>query len=525
MFDILIQKRFFPVLLFCFAYGFFSVNSGHISIYMLDEAKNSECAREMLEQKHLFEPTFNYNLRDDKPPLHYYFMMLSYAVFGINEWSARFFSTIFGAMTVVITFIFTARFLNKKTALLASLVLLASPHFNIQSHLAVPDPYLIFFSCWSLLLFYSASTTNRPSHKILMYVAIALAVLSKGPVAIVLPGLIFLLYFLFSGQLNRKTVRQLWPFTGIAIVLAITLPWFIINGIKTDWTWTTDFFLKHNLHRFGSEMQGHGGIFLLTFAYVLIGLLPFSVFFIRASRHIWHDKKNRFILFTATAALTITIFFSISQTKLPNYTVPAYPFFAVLTAYFLDKIISVKTNLKPEFLTLLLVAIAIPVGGYFILHSDKALASGAGVMWWMTIIPAVMVPAFYFLHRKKNEKSLITVGIAFMLLSVLLFIKVFPAIDKNNPVVESLPLIKGKKVAYYKKFNASYSFYLKKKIPGLEENQLAAFFRDNPEGILISIKSEIGKIKLPENCKIIFSGKDLFELPTTVLISKEENSN
>ena len=156
MIDTLIHKRYFPFLLFVFAFGLFTVNNHGVSIYILDEAKNATCAGEMLEKAEFFKPTFNHNLREDKPPLHYYFMMLSYSVFGVNEWAARFFSGIFGALTILISFLYTSRFLDKKTAFFTVMVLLASIHLIIQFHLAVPDPYLIFFFCWSLFLFYSA---------------------------------------------------------------------------------------------------------------------------------------------------------------------------------------------------------------------------------------------------------------------------------------------------------------------------------------------------------------------------------
>lgn len=521
MIDKLIQNKYFPWLLMFFAFGLFFVNSWNVNIYILDEAKNSECAREMLEQKELFEPTFNYNLRKDKPPLHYFFMMLSYAIFGVNEWAARFFSAIFGALTILITFIYTAKFLNKKIAFYTSLILLSSIHLNIQFHLAVPDPYLIFFFCWSLFLFYSAIKISRIKDLILMYISIGLAVLTKGPMAIALPGLIFLLFLIFTKNFNRASIKKLRPFMGIAIVLVITLPWFIINGLQTNWEWTRGFFLNHNLSRFSSEMEGHGGIFLVTFLYVIIGLLPFSLFFIPAFKVAWINKKNTFLLFNLIAALTIIGFFAISQTKLPNYTVPAYPFLAVIIAYSLYKFPEIKINLKPYLITLLIVSFILPIGGYFALKADTSLVSASPAAFWFLVLPIGVIFSYILLTKKQTEKSIIFLGITFILASVLFFTLVFPSIDKNNPVKKSLHLLKDKEVAYYKKFNASYSFYLKKKIPELKEIEIDDFFKENPNGVLISIKKQIEQINLPEDCEVIFSGRDLFENPTTVLISKK----
>src|SRR5690606_10874336 len=120
-----------------------------------DEAKNAEAAREMLEQGEWVVPTFNYELRTDKPPAHYYFMMLSYSIFGVNEWAARFFSAIMGSATILLTFWFGARYFNRQTGVWAAMALLASLHFNIQFHMSVPDPYLISFFTASLFFFYA----------------------------------------------------------------------------------------------------------------------------------------------------------------------------------------------------------------------------------------------------------------------------------------------------------------------------------------------------------------------------------
>jgi hypothetical protein len=520
MIERLIQKRLLPIFLFLFAFGLFVVNNWGVSIYMLDEAKNAECAREMFEQQEVFKPTFNYNLRKDKPPLHYFFMMASYSVFGVNEWAARFFSAIFGALTIMTTFIFTSRFLNRATAFWAAAVLLSSIHLNIQFHQAVPDPFLIFFFCLSLFLFYSALTTDRLFDKIGMYVLIGLAVLTKGPVAIVLPGLIFLLFLIFSNQLKWEIIRNLKPFLGIAIVLIVALPWFIVNGIQTNWEWTTDFFLKHNINRFSNEMEGHGGIFLVTFGYVIIGLLPFSLIFVQAFRQTWKERGNLFLLFCLIAGSTIILFFSVSQTKLPNYTVPAYPFLAILLANYLGNIQKTK-SLHPVYIALFIVALALPIGCYFLVKSEPSLASIRPKIWWLLVVPAGVLDAYLHLLKKETEKSLLVITLTFILTSVLIFAVIFPTVDKTNPVQKSIYLLDGKEVAYYKKFNASYPFYLKKKIPQLEADGIVTYFDKNPDGVVISIKKEVDKIELPENCEVSFSCKDLFELPTTVLITRK----
>lgn len=112
----------------------FFANIGGVSIHILDEAKNAECAREMNELGEWIVPTYNYELRTDKPPLHYYFMISAYRLFGVSPFSARFFSAFFGIATVLITFFYTKRHTNPNSAFIAALALLSSIHFVTQFH-------------------------------------------------------------------------------------------------------------------------------------------------------------------------------------------------------------------------------------------------------------------------------------------------------------------------------------------------------------------------------------------------------
>jgi 4-amino-4-deoxy-L-arabinose transferase-like glycosyltransferase len=403
----------------------------------------------------------------------------------------------------------------------ASTVLLSSIHLAIQFHLAVPDPYLIFFFCWSLFLFYSAIKTNKLGDKILLYISIGLATLTKGPMAIALPGLIFLLFLIFSKQFNWKTIKKLQPFMGLVIVAAIALPWFIINGIETNWEWTKGFFIHHNIDRFSSKMEGHGGIFLLTFVFVILGMFPFSAFLIQAIGLSVKKRENKFLLFNLIAASTIILFFSISKTKLPNYTVPAYPFLAIILAYYIDNFKKIK-SLKPSFIFILILALTVFIGGFWGLNIDTSLASASSKIWWFMVLPIGVFISILFIIKRKTEQSFLTLTLTGIITSLVFFMFVYPAVDNLNPVKKSLHLLKGKEVAYYKKFNASYSFYLKKKIPELTETEFDIFFSEHHDGIIISIQKQIDQIKLPQNCEVIFSGKDIMEIPTTVLISKKK---
>ena len=100
-------------------------------VYILDESKFVEAAREMFVSGNYWIPTFNGSLFVDKPPMQYFFMMLGFKIFGINAFGARFFSAVFALLTVFFTYNFAHDFFGKKTAR-ASLYVLVSAIFLMQ---------------------------------------------------------------------------------------------------------------------------------------------------------------------------------------------------------------------------------------------------------------------------------------------------------------------------------------------------------------------------------------------------------
>jgi len=332
----------------------FIYNLDSFPFYIVDEARNAEAAREMLERSDFLVPMYNYELRTDKPPLHYWIFILAYKLIGVNELSSRIGSAIIGIATVLLVYLFTARILNKKTALISALILPTCLYSFLIFRIAVPDPYLVFFSTLALFSFYLS--ISNPVYTYAFYICLGLGALTKGPVGFILPfGVAFAFIFfreilvqphsdnkgtrhlLFAGLKALKVFLTSRHVVGYLIVAVIAIPWYIIVSVKTGGKFATGFFLTHNIGRFLSSMEGPKGPFFITLLFLLLGFFPWSFFIIQVLISSYKEKKEPLMLFLFLWVILHVIFYSISATKLPQYLVPVYPALSILTAKYLSQ--------------------------------------------------------------------------------------------------------------------------------------------------------------------------------------------
>lgn len=502
--------------LFIIAAGFLFIQLGATPIYILDEAKNAQCAREMMERNDWIVPTFNQELRTDKPVLHYYFMIVAYKIFGVNAFAARFFSAVLGLITLVCTYFFSKRFLNDRIAFAAVLVLVCSTQFLFEFRLSVPDPYLITFITLGLFLAFNWIATNNALSLYLSATSFAFATLAKGPVAIALPGIILLIWLIY--QRKWKQIFSWHLLFALLLYLAIVLPWYIAVHNATDGAWTNGFFVEHNLNRFSDPQEGHGGLFLLTLLFVIIGLLPFSAF----SALLYTQRKSvfnqAFVQFSAIVVLVFVVFFSLASTKLPNYPMPCYPFAAIILGVLIEQLFSnAKKVKKYPFYIILAILISIPIAGYCALQQEINLKGNESIALLLLLSPVVFI-MLILLQRKFSLSSLV---ISYFIFNAIGLHIVYPAIYQHNPVAKTLPMLQGKKhLVAYNIYNAGFNFYLDVPIKKYYHiDSIKHYFIQYPDAILISraaYKTQIDSL----NLRTIASEHDLFELPTTILLSK-----
>lgn len=509
-------------LLLAIAIVLYFAKLGSAPVYILDEAKNAQCAREMWLRGDWIVPTFNNVLRTDKPPLHYFFMRLAYTVWGATPFAARFFSATFGVATIAITYWFARRYLNIRTAFFAGLVLLCSLNLSLEMHFAVPDPYLIFLISAALFTFYHGYTQHKTGHVLLSYVLMALGVLSKGPVAIALPGLTAVCWLLLQKNFNWKTIVRLQPWTGLLIIALIALPWYIAVHKATNGAWSKGFFLEHNLNRFSHIKEGHGGFFLLTEAFVLLGLLPFSIFLIQAFIKAFKQYRlNTFVTFCLLSSCLFILFFTISQTKLPNYTMPCYPLVAILVGHYLNGLTAADSRkLRLPLWLYSIIMLVLPVGLYIALHIEPALTTIAWIAALFVLLPAGALYALWNAYRSNLIQVWWGLAASTILTGIILLVYAYPVAYRHNPVNESMPLLEAHQgpVIAYKDYNPAYNFQWHQIIPVIEDSlAMVSFIVQHKNAMILTRKNESKDLSaLP--FKTLYSGKDVFETPVSVVL-------
>jgi 4-amino-4-deoxy-L-arabinose transferase-like glycosyltransferase len=300
-----------------------------------DEGRYSEISREMVVSGDWVTPRLNGIKYFEKPPLQYWATAVSFEVFGTNEAAARLYVWFAAFATLVVT-AFTARRLWGTEASLATLLaLVASPYFMALGGIVTLDMGLTLWTTAtfaSLLLAEHAVERPREQRRWMLasWVAMALAVLSKGLVGIVFAGAaVFFVMVMARSPAILKRMHWGW---GIAVFLAISAPWFILVS-RANAEFAHFFFVHEHFERFLTHEHRRVQPAWFFIPIVLAGFLPWMVALFTATWSGWREEAGarfRPLRLALLWSAFILLFFSASGSKLPAYVLPLFPSLALV---------------------------------------------------------------------------------------------------------------------------------------------------------------------------------------------------
>ena len=302
-----------------------------------DEPRFAEASREMRQSGDFLLPRLNGEYRFDKPPLIYWCQVLAYDILGENDFAARLPSAIFAALTAVATLIYSSRIFGPRIGLWSGILFATSLQVFIHSRAATADMALVFFfltATWA-----DWERLRKPDSAFwrwTFYLSLGLGFLAKGPVAL-LPVFFAPIQSLLNHSPYRFRFRS--AIQGVLVVLVVIGLWGVPALIATHGEYLKIGIGRHVFLRSLQPMESHGvaGIwgYMLFLPYYLVvtffSFFPWCLFLPGCAKRLWAhlEPDENYLL---GPILIVFLVFTLIQTKLPHYVLPAYPMLAMLTA-------------------------------------------------------------------------------------------------------------------------------------------------------------------------------------------------
>lgn len=457
--------------------------TGRLHLFDWDEINFAESAREMLltgdylTVKIFFKPFW------EKPPLFIWLQALCMKIFGVNEFSARFPNALAGIFTILILFRHGSKLMNEKFGIIWAVAYGTSilPFLYFKS--GIIDPWFNLFIFLGVIHYIYAQNEILYTKKYLWISGsaffIGMAVLTKGPVAILIFGLTAIVLLIYK---RFKLLLRPGHVLAFAFVLIITGGfWFILQIFAGNWQTIIDFIL-YQVRLFSEKDAGHGGFPLYHFIVLFFGVFPASVFVIQSHKKNNDNSRIAYFKFTMMALFwVVLILFSIVKTKIVHYSSLCYFPMSFLAAYSVYYYIQNRgrvpgwINWTVGIVSSLIgiIVVGFPIFDkykyWFIQHkwithpfTVGNLQADAGWTGFEVLIGILFVfgvqAGLRYLRKARNQKgfSWIAVSSVLFIYSAVLFITPKVEMYSQNSAIEFFKSMKGKDV-YVNTFYKSYA--------------------------------------------------------------------
>jgi 4-amino-4-deoxy-L-arabinose transferase-like glycosyltransferase len=332
-----LRNDYFLSLLFLTLFLFF-LGIGARDFWAPVEPRYAEIVRVMFAKDQWIVPTVNGALYTDKPILFFWLALLGSKVFGaVSEWTVRLPAALGGVGFVFGTYVLGRDFFTRRAGWIAGAVLATSMRVLWEARWAHVDT--LFCAAFIFAIYFIARALfhkGSPYEILLAYPLMALAVLTKGLIGVVLPGL--LLLALMLARRDWRLVFRLKLHLGVPIFLLVAAPWFFLVARATDGRWLADFIYIHHIQRYTAG-AGHRQSFYYYLTTLPADFLPWTIFLIpalaayRSYRRYWAEPTTQFFILWF---VSVFLFFTLSNTKRDLYLLPLMPTLALFVGKYFD---------------------------------------------------------------------------------------------------------------------------------------------------------------------------------------------
>src|SRR6476661_7538984 len=490
------------------------VGLGSMGLTDRDEGRNAEAGREMLETGDWISPTFNYEPRFAKPVLVYWLMSLSFRWFGIDEFSARLPSAVFGLGLILLQYLFLSRFFGRAVGLFGALILLLNIQMIGLGRMVLTDSVLIFFTTLSLFSFWLGfhGRSNERWWRWMFYLGMAMATLAKGPVGVLVPLVTVALHLTATHQW-RRFWEEASPLTGSVLFAAVALPWYAVMWSIHGAQYAASA-QANTVGRFLNPMEGHSFTILFYVPVLLLGFFPWSGWLPFAwfdAYRSWREARRRTTnepstperpsmeleWFAAAWVLGVLVFFTLSSTRLAHYIGPLFPAAALLTATYWHRSLfdpDIKGR-RASIHTMMAIGYVLAIGFASLpwlypsfareLTKEFPLATTIGLgsgpyLAATTLLIGMALAGYYGLHDERRAGAFWAAGASIALVTLIVLQLVVPGINRYfiaPPQILSyaagVNLMPEDRLIVYGSTRPSNAFYARRKVIFVSEGEEA----------------------------------------------------
>ncbi|HTZ11424.1 MAG TPA: glycosyltransferase family 39 protein [Candidatus Margulisiibacteriota bacterium] len=509
------------LILISLSFIFLMWGNGILSLTSPDEVFYVQTAKEMIQHRSWLTPYLFDQPQFEKPILSFWLFKAGFMLFGISSFSARLFPALFAMIGVIAVYLLGLLAVKEeKKAFLSALILTSSGLYIGLARTVFTDMIFSVFILLSLLSFFwgYSDKAKKAYGSILFFIFSGLAVLTKGPLGLVIPILI-VIYFLAAKKDIRFLYCREFLGWGLLIFMAIALPWYIYMFKRYGYGFIAEFFYNDHLRRFLAAEHPSADKWYFYPASIIGSVFPWSIFTLCAlfslPNNLRKENASSFLFLTSWIAVVFLIF-QFCHSKLTSYIVPLFPPLSIITADFIYYFIAKKEKSRSVFnpflitaIIFLIIGLCLGAGSFIILGRFADYISFKPSVYILSLSWLLLATLFAIRAFRHNYAR----GLYLLPCFMLTFFPVFPFVAKdvepfvtskemgayllNNYKVEGTiicakPLIRG--VRYYTgKPVALYggNFFSPHPVPYLDmDYKLIGFLQKQPVTFAILTKSK-----------------------------------